>query len=121
MTVWRHGDSLVVAIALFFTLWLATSLWQHDGATQAVVYADGQVASTVDLAATRTIRVPGPLGDTVIEVANGRARIASDPSPRQYCVQAGWLSRAGDSAICLPNRTALVLENRLSQHDSLSY
>ncbi|GHD61614.1 NusG domain II-containing protein [Jeongeupia chitinilytica] len=108
------GLLLVVASALWG--------WQGGSATRVRVYQGGKVYADVDLAATRTLRVPGPLGDTVIEVAAGKARIAADPSPRQYCVREGWLMRAGEAAICLPNRTSIELLGEGGRgFDSLSY
>ena len=42
----------------------------------------------------------GPLGISIITIEKRKARISSDPSPRQYCVRQGWLQRAGEIAIC---------------------
>jgi hypothetical protein len=61
------------------------------------------------------------LGATVIEIEPGRARVASDPGPRQYCVRQGWLDRAGAVAICAPNEVSLTMTGRKVDHDSLSY
>ncbi|BCL77225.1 hypothetical protein JHS3_29610 [Jeongeupia sp. HS-3] len=96
--------------------------WQGGRAAQVRVYQGGKLFAQVDLAATRTLVVPGPLGDTVIEIAAGKARIAADPSPRQYCVREGWLTQAGEAAICLPNRTSVELVGNGGRgFDSLSY
>ena len=69
----------------------------------------------------RLIEVPGPLGVSVIEIRPGRARVASDPGPRQYCVRQGWLVRPGEIAICAPNRVSVQIAGRTRAYDSLSY
>lgn len=118
----RPGDALLLLSLLL--LWgVVTSLcWSQQRATRVKVFQDGQLFAELDLAAARTLAVAGPLGNTVVEIAAGRARIASDPSPRQYCVRAGWLTQAGQSAICLPNRTSIQLSgNRPPAYDSLNY
>ncbi|MBM3115986.1 NusG domain II-containing protein [Jeongeupia naejangsanensis] len=108
------GLALVAASALWG--------WQGGNATRVRIWQGGKVYAEVDLAATRTLKVPGPLGDTVIEIAAGKARIAADPSPRQYCVREGWLTQAGEAAICLPNRTSFELLGAGGRgFDSLSY
>jgi len=61
------------------------------------------------------------LGTTRIEIAPGRARVAADPSPRQYCVRQGWLTQANSIAICAPNRVSLALVGRNRAYDSLNY
>ena len=75
----------------------------------------------VDLAAPRIVEVPGPLGTTRIEIQPGRARVAADPGPRQYCVRQGWLVSAGAVAICAPNQVSLALSGRHADYDSLNY
>ena len=58
---------------------------------------------------------------TRIEIQPGRARVAADPGPRQYCVRQGWLSRAGAVAICAPNQVSLALSGGNADYDSLNY
>jgi hypothetical protein len=66
--------------------------------------------------------VEGAIGTTVIEVQPGRARVLSDPGPRQYCVQQGWLTRANAVAICAPNHITLQLNGRGgASYDTLNY
>lgn len=118
----RIGDWLVLAaltaaVAASFPL-----LWQGGGmGDRAVIRKDGQVFAEVDLQTRRTIQVPGPLGMTVVVVEPGRARVVSDPGIRQYCVRQGWLSRAGEIAICAPNHVSLAITGRTRAYDSLSY
>ena len=65
------------------------------------------------------------VGEQLLErvlIAGGRVRIARDPSPRQYCVKAGWLDSVGQTAICLPNHTSVELVgSKPNPYDSLSY
>jgi hypothetical protein len=120
--VLKWGD--VVCALLLVVLWgvLTYWSWQQPRATRVRIYQDGQVYAEVDLMAAKTLQVVGPLGETVVEVDAGKARIVRDPSPRQYCVKAGWLQQAGQSAICLPNRTSIELVgNQPLAYDSLSY
>ena len=63
----------------------------------------------------------GTMGTTVIEVQPGRARVASDPGPRQYCVRQGWLTQPNAIAICAPSHISLSIAGRASSHDSLAY
>ena len=70
--------------------------------------------------ATRTLFKP-VAGTTLIAVEPGRARVVSDPSPRQYCVRQGWLMRPGEIAICAPNRVSVQIAGRTKVYDSISY
>ena len=117
----RAGDGLVLAAALAFCVASALSLWQGGRPDKAIIKAGGKVFAEVDLAAPRMLEVPGPLGITRIEIQPGRARVAADPGPRQYCVRQGWLASAGAVAICAPNQVSLALSGRHADYDSLNY
>ena len=117
----RMGDGLVLAAALAFSVGSALVLWQGGRPDKAIIKAGGQVFAEVDLSAPRIVEVPGPLGTTRIEVQPGRARVASDPGPRQYCVRQGWLTRPGEIAICAPNRVSVQIAGRTKVYDSISY
>lgn len=104
------------AVAMSFSV-----LWAGGRAERAVIRLDGRVVAEYPLAAAQRYTLTGPLGDTVIEIAPGRARVLSDPGPRQYCVQQGWLTRPNAIAICAPNHVSLSLAGRDPSHDSLNY
>ena len=106
----------VIGVAISFPL-----LWSGGRAELAVIRLDGKVVAEFPLSAPRRHAVAGPLGETVIEIVPGRARVLSDPGPRQYCVQQGWLTRPNAIAICAPNHVSLSLSGRDASHDSLNY
>jgi len=117
----RPGDWAVVAGAALAVAASFPLLWSGGAADRAVVRSAGRVVAELPLSLDRTLSVPGPLGESVVAVRGGRARIESDPSPRQYCVRQGWLAQAGDFAVCLPNQVSLELRGRERRYDSLSY
>lgn len=122
---WRSllqpGDFLSIALAAGAVVWLGLSLWGPQRPQRAVVRVAGAVHATLPLDRPGSAEVRGPLGLTRIEVQPGRARVAADPGPRQYCVLQGWLTRAGAAAICAPNQVTLTLEGAPAPFDSLSY
>ena len=122
---WRHlmrpGDWLALLLAALFAAALFPLAWRGGAAEKAVVRANGEIVAEVRLTESRNVEVEGPLGVTRIEIAPGRARVAADPGPRQYCVRQGWLMRPGEIAICAPNRVSLQIAGRTRAYDSLSY
>jgi hypothetical protein len=57
-----------------------------------------------------SIVVSGPLGDTVVEIGGGGARITASPCLNQTCVSAGLIHAPGQWAACLPNRVMLYID-----------
>ena len=121
LAYFRAGDWLVVLLGSFFTAWLVANIWQGGVAQKVIIRAGGQLFAETSLDQTQSIVVPGPLGASVVEITSGRVRVASDPSPRQLCVKQGWLARAGDAALCLPNQISVELVGSTRRFDSLNY
>ena len=117
----KPGDWLVILLGMLVVGISFPLFWQGGLADRAIVRQNGQIFADLDLRAKRQLAVPGPLGQTLIAIEPGRARVVSDPGPRQYCVRQGWLMRPGEIAICAPNRVSLQITGRTKVYDSISY
>jgi hypothetical protein len=117
----RPGDWAVLALAALFCLAAWPLAWRGGAAEKVVVKRNGTVVAELPLTQARRLEVEGPLGVTLIEVQPGRARVAADPGPRQYCVRQGWLTRPNSVAICAPNQISLMLVGREAGYDTLNY
>jgi hypothetical protein len=127
-TPWRallkSGDWAMLLCAGLLVAASYPLLWRGGVADRAIVKRNGQLVTELALNAPRRYEVTGAIGTTVIEVQPGRARVLSDPGPRQYCVQQGWLTRANAVAICAPNHVTLQLAGRgggNGAYDTLNY
>ena len=117
-TLLKPGDWLLLLTAALCVAAAYPLLWRGGVADRAIVKRDGRVVSELALNVARRYEVTGAIGTTVIEVQPGRARVLSDPGPRQYCVQQGWLTRANAVAICAPNHVTLQLAGRGGRNDA---
>jgi len=64
-----------------------------------------------------SVVVSGPLGDTVVEIGGGFARITSSPCVNQTCVSAGRIHAPGQWAACLPNRVMMYIDEGKTNND----
>ena len=115
------GDALVLLAGIAGWVTLSVMLWQSGPAAQAQVRRDGVLVAAYPLNEDRTVSVAGPLGATTIRIESGRARVVSDPGPRQYCVRQGWLTRPGEMALCAPNHISLTLTGGQATYESMAY
>lgn len=121
--LFHRFDWIILVVALLVVL-MSFGIWAApQKALRLQIYQEGQLYQEIDLSIKKNIEVKGPLGITRIRIEEGKARIVSDPSPRQYCVRQGWLQKLGQTAICLPNHTSIVVVGRDHQslYDSLNY
>jgi hypothetical protein len=117
----KPGDWLTLLLGSMFVMLLTLKLWSGDLADKVIIRSGGKIFSQVALSRNQQIEVRGPLGISIIAIQDRRARIASDPSPRQYCVRQGWLQQAGEIALCLPNQVSVELVGSKKRYDSLNY
>lgn len=91
---------LLAAAALLIRPMLA-----GNAAAEAEIYCNAKLVRTVALrpGVSETFAVPGQ-PNVVLQTENGRIRFYSSTCPDKICIRAGWLSRPGESAACLPNR-----------------
>ena len=87
-------------------LWIVAALLLGCG-----ISVDGQTLRTIDLtrASDGVFSIQPETGKAVaFEIQDGAIRFLSSDCPDQVCIQAGWVARPGERAVCMPNRTALV-------------
>jgi hypothetical protein len=111
----QPGDWLILIVAAAVVM----AIWDRgSGGDSVLIKQEGRVFLETTPRLDRDIAVPGPLGDTLVEIKAGKVRVKADPGPHQVCVKQGWLM-PGQVAICLPNRVSV--ERGVTRYDSLNY
>ncbi len=72
------------------------------------ILADGRQVAELDLPqGHRSLSVDGYQGKSFLEIEGGRVRMVDSACPDKLCVRTGWISRPGESIVCLPNRVVV--------------
>ncbi|MDX1454342.1 MAG: NusG domain II-containing protein [Gammaproteobacteria bacterium] len=119
--MWRPGDVLVVLAGAGLVLGLAVGIYSNDRIDSVHIVSHSH--GPLDLPAWQETRldIEGPLGTTSIEVDGGRARIVSSPCRQKLCIKRGWLTSAGATVACLPNRVSVSLQGADADIDALAF
>ena len=115
------GDWLVIIISLVAVIFMFQLFWSTEQGSKLKIRQGDKIIGTYDLNQTRDLHIHGALGDSLISIVQGKVRFKQSPCRNQYCVHQGWLSRAGQVAICIPNQISLQLIGTKSSYDSLNY
>lgn len=115
------GDWFVIVISAIIVICTFLTLWSNAPASQLQIRQADKMIGTYDLNQTRELHIHGPLGESHISINQGKVRFKQSPCTNQYCVHQGWLSHAGQVAICLPNQISLQLIGENKPYDSLNY
>ena len=105
-------DIFLIIIVLAIAVYSGFSIYGNQGRALSLVIEAPSGDWIYDLKTDRTVKIPGPLGDTTVEIAGGKARILDSPCPNMTCVAAAPLSRQGDWSACLPNKVILRVQGR---------
>lgn len=116
----KWGDFVIIAavlaLAAALTAWFA--LGTSDGQLYAEVWQDDVLVERVKLT-DETDREIDLDGHNVIVLAGKTARMESADCHDQVCVRTGTLTRAGQVAVCLPNRVILKIVGETSEIDAI--
>ncbi len=77
----------------------------------------GDVTETVSLDNNREFTVDG-CGETVFEVSDGKIRIKTAVCPDKICSETGYISRAGQSIVCVPEKIVIAISGAESDENT---
>lgn len=117
----KPADIVVVVVAAVAIGVFAAVQWRPAEPAGKVELrgSEGMVEAPLDRDAR--ISVPGPLGDSIIEIRDGRARFAVAPCRHRVCIRAGWLANDGDFAACVPNRVTMRAVAPEPRYDAINH
>jgi len=122
MSLLRPGDVVVVALAAMLVGASWAALWGGGGAAEyAELSGPGGATQRLELAQDATAAVSGRLGESLVEVRDGRVRFIESPCVGRHCIHAGWLSRSGQVAACLPNGVVLEVGGGEREFDAVTF
>ncbi|MDR2663554.1 MAG: NusG domain II-containing protein [Treponema sp.] len=110
MSKLRFFDFFILFLTGALTVFCAVRVYGKNSAeTKLVIKNDGEEwVYSLDRAVT--VDIPGPLGNTVVELRDRRARVVSSPCVNQTCIASGSIHRRGQWIACLPNGIFVSVE-----------
>ena len=105
------------ALTLAVGLTAAAALHAYQGRTQSVRLEIRTPEQTwmYSMDRDRVVRVPGPLGETVVRIADREVRVVHSPCPNKLCLKRGGISSAGEWNVCLPNQVMIRIEGKKNE------
>jgi hypothetical protein len=88
-----------------------------------MVYHDGKLTQQIDLQSDKVVEGIAGNPQMDVEVSGGRIRISRTNCPHGTCKHAGWISREGETLVCLPNKTLIEIvgDSGDTKYNAVSY
>jgi hypothetical protein len=114
-------DIIVLLILAGLTVFSVIPLYSRTGSARRLTIKSEGRNWVFPLDAEETVIAAGPLGNTVVEMKNGRARIVSSPCQNQICIAAGPVHSHGQWIACLPNRVMVSVSRGDGEVDGTAW
>ncbi|MDR3766045.1 MAG: NusG domain II-containing protein [Butyricicoccus sp.] len=118
----KKGDLVIIAIVLLLAaLVFAPFALAPSQSLTCEITQDDETIRRVRLGAgyQETITIEGDSVTNVIQIEDDCVYFASSDCPDQVCVRTGKLTRAGQIAVCLPNRVVVRLVGAQDEVDAV--
>ena len=114
----KKGDKILFVIVIAVLLIMSAGTYAYKLAFKgkdkiAVIKADGKVVKTINLSKLKgTEKFDIKEGDhfNTILVEKDKISIIDADCPDKVCIKTGWISDAGESIVCLPNKLIVSIE-----------
>ncbi|MDD2365741.1 MAG: NusG domain II-containing protein [Desulfuromonadaceae bacterium] len=106
---------LSVSFSLMFVLYGNTTIFHSKSrSTQAVVTVNGDIIRKINMPTNSrySFAIEGSSGSFRVELDGEKIKVSEAHCAGQVCLNQGWISRAGQSIICIPEKIVIRLEGR---------
>lgn len=102
--------TFVIILSIFFSGWIAVeNFYKKKSSDLCIVEVNGSVYKTLALDKNCIFKVKGHLGITEIEILEKNVHIIKSVCLNHVCIKTGWISKAGEALICLPNKVIVKI------------
>ncbi len=113
--IFSGKDALAITVILATILLFLIFLNGPHRAARAVVLVHSKVYKVVPLNKNETFKVYWKKRYLMtIQVKSGAIRVKNSTCKRKICVHTGWISKDGQSIVCVPNRVIIYTEGAKS-------
>lgn len=106
----KNDILLILALLLLAGAAWAVLRFTRRAGGAAVVTVDGVAVDTLPLGENGRFPIDTGAGQNLVEVSDGRVRVAEADCPDGLCVRSGWARYAGESIVCLPHKLVVTVE-----------
>ena len=118
----KIGDWIIVLFSLFL-IPISWSMTEHQpGISSAIeISVSDKQPESYSILENQKLIISGELGDSIIEIKDGKVRFLHSPCSRKVCVLSGWHSHSGDHLVCLPNKVSVSILSQQDRFDGINF
>ena len=115
------ADTVLIVAAIILLGQLFNQTFNSGQAQTAIITDHLGQHREIDMQHDQQLNVHGAIGESTLQVADGRVRFTTSPCSNKLCIHSGWIKNAGEAAACLPNRLSVQLARHDNSFDSINF
>jgi len=116
------GDWLLVGLAVLLVFYSYLTYWGPSlYGNQAAIFVNGKHRVSIDLYENRLLTIKGRIGESELQVLDGKIRFVSSPCDGKQCIYQGWISQSGEMAACVPNGISVRILGPDPRFDTMNF
>jgi hypothetical protein len=123
----KKGDkllALILVVVFIFAIGQYTFINISKTKRAIIIRSDGEIVQQIPLNETTEIitTIKSKEGAVTVQIKNGKVHIIESTCHDKLCVKQGWISRTGESIVCLPNRISIsIVGEEKNEIDSITH
>ena len=117
----KPGDWLIIIMFFFLILASTKLLWDFPQGQYLEIYKNNEILATYSLNQKLKKEIYNTKGVTEVIIDNGKVRFSKSPCPKKYCIHQGWINKANQIIICIPNKISISIVGGIKKYDSINY
>lgn len=121
----KTGDKIMMGVVVLLALGIFL-YYQIAGPSgvgnQVIIEVGGEVVKTFSLPQETLVEYRVEVGETgynLIQIEGNRVRVVEANCPEQVDVKAGWISKPGQSLVCLPHKMVVTIAGEEMSDDEV--
>lgn len=115
------GDLALLALLSALTVGGLWSLgWSSPHGALAVIEVEGKPREHLSLRVDRVLPLHTERGTNLVEIRDGRVRMAEASCPNRVCVTQGWIRHRWEEIVCLPHRVTVRIRGLEEEYDAVT-
>ena len=118
----KRTDWIIIGITLLFLFLLLYFMHNRESDSGAIARksANGETDADIALDTAADGKLTNPeIPFAQFEIQNHQIRFIEAKCPDKFCERTGWISRPGETAVCLPNRIVVRVEGKKQDFDMI--
>jgi hypothetical protein len=117
----KVGDWFIIILFCALIIIITKLLWNLPQGEYLEIYKNNEILAVYSLNQKITKIINGEKGETKITIDNGKVRFSSAPCAKKYCIHQGWINKANQIIICIPNKISISILGGKKNYDSINY